>query len=88
MGEKEVICCFAARTGLVIADTMRETFGYTWAFPHASQPWTADCKLLDTHTSEPVLWNLAHSLSSCRVRFASNANSLMMTFPYLPVDTL
>lgn len=24
-----------AMTGLVIADTMRETFGYTWAFPHA-----------------------------------------------------
>ena len=23
------------RTGLVIADTMRETFGYTWAFPHS-----------------------------------------------------
>ncbi|CAJ1440166.1 unnamed protein product, partial [Effrenium voratum] len=24
-----------AMTGLVIADTMRETFGFTWAFPHA-----------------------------------------------------
>lgn len=25
------------RTGLVIADTMRETFGFTWAFPHACE---------------------------------------------------
>jgi hypothetical protein len=30
---------WSPRTGLVIADTMRETFGYTWAFPHASKTW-------------------------------------------------
>lgn len=33
-----------AMTGLVIADTMRETFGYTWAFPHAFVS-----ELLNTH---------------------------------------
>lgn len=33
-----------AKTGLVIADTMRDTFGATWAFPHAQC-----CRILRKH---------------------------------------
>ena len=50
---------FPPRTGLVIADTMRETFGYTWAFPHASD---TDAELIPPFPRERFNWRYVSTL--------------------------